>query len=219
MMFNTEVLPQEQLDVLRQFSPVLTQMGFYLAGGTGLAIQLGHRRSVDLDWFTGEQLEDPLSLAQRLRDRGLSFITMQTAPGTLHGRLRGVRMSLFEYRYPLLRDLVEWKEIGVRLASLDDLACMKLSAITQRSTRKDFYDVYALCRFHRPLAELLELYRQKYDIADIGPVLYGLVYFTDAEGEPDPVLLQPFTWKSVKKSLRSWVREIAGRPPGKFLNA
>src|SRR4030067_2479125 len=168
MKFYPEVLPEEQLSVLRQAAPALARMGFYLVDGTALAIHLGHRRSVDLDWFTGEYLVDPLNLAQRLRDADLAFVTEQTPPGTLHGNIRGVRMSLFEYRYPLLGDLVEWEETGARLASLDDLACMKLSAIVHRGSRKDFYDIYALCRSHHPLVELLELYRQKFAIDDIG---------------------------------------------------
>ena len=210
MKFYPEVLPEEQLSVLRQAAPALARMGFYLVGGTALAIHLGHRRSVDLDWFTGEYLVDPLNLAQRLRDADLAFVTEQTPPGTLHGNIRGVRMSLFEYRYPLLGDLVEWEETGARLASLDDLACMKLSAIVQRGSRKDFYDIYALCRSHHPLVELLELYRQKFAIDDIGPLLYGLVYFAEAEAEPEPVLVQAVRWTAVKKALRAWVREIAG---------
>jgi hypothetical protein len=214
MSFYPDTLPKDQLTVLRQVAPALTQMGFYLAGGTALALYLGHRQSVDLDWFSGEPLADPLRLAQRLRDAGLAFATAQTAPGTLHGHVLGVRMSLFEFRYPLLQDLVSWEDIGVRLASLDDLACMKLSAIAQRGSRKDFYDTYALCRSYRPLAQLLSLYRQKFAIDDIGPLLYGLVYFADAEAEPDPMLVQAVRWTAVKKAMRAWVREIAGSSPG-----
>lgn len=213
MRFHQEVLPEEQLDVLRQTAPVLAQMGFYLAGGTALALYLGNRQSVDLDWFTGERLADPMHLAQRLRDAGLAFVTAQIAPGTLHGHVLGVRMSFFEFRYPLLQDLVSWEDTGVRLASLDDLACMKLSTIVQRGSRKDFYDIYALCKSHRSLVELLNLYRQKFAIDDIGPMLYGLVYFADAEAEPDPVLVQAVSWTAVKKTMRSWVREIAGSSP------
>lgn len=90
---------------------------------------------------------------------------------------------------------------------------MKLSAIAQRGSRKDFYDTYALCRSHRPLVELLDLYRQKFAIDDIGPLLYGLIYFANAEAEPEPVLIQTVRWTAVKKALRAWVREIAGSMP------
>jgi hypothetical protein len=141
MSFHPEVLPEDQWTVLRLAGPVLAQHGYYLAGGTALAIHLGHRRSLDLDWFTAERLPDPMALAQSLRDEGIPFATGQTAPGTLHGQVQNVRMSRFEFRYPLLEALVLWEEVGMRLASLDDLACMKLSAIAQRGSRKDFYDL------------------------------------------------------------------------------
>lgn len=210
MNFHTEVLQGDQLTVLRQTAPVLAQQGFYLGGGTALSLHLGHRRSIDLDWFTRERLLDPLALAGRLRDEGIPFISAQTAPGTLHGQVQRVRMSLFEFRYPLVHSLLEWEETGARLASLDDLACMKLSAIAQRGSRKDFYDVYTLCRSHRPLREFMDLYRQKFSVEDIGSLMYGLVYFADAEAEPDLMMIHPVSWKAVKKAFQQWVREIAG---------
>jgi hypothetical protein len=62
---------------------------------------------------------------------------------------------------------------------------------------------------HRPLAELLELYRSKFSVTDIGPVIYGLAYFDDAESERDPALLEKVSWEKVKQAVVKWVREIA----------
>jgi hypothetical protein len=120
-------------------------------------------------------------------------------------------MSLFEFRYPLLHEPVFWEGGRVRLASLDDLACMKLSAISQRGSRKDFYDLYTLCRLHRPLWDFLGLYRQKFKVEDVGSLIYSLVYFADAEVEPDLLMIKPVNWKAVKKAFQTWVKEIAGR--------
>ena len=135
-------LDPEQLSVLAQAGRWLADQEFYLAGGTALAIYFSHRRSVDLDWFTAAAISDPLVFAQRLRDTGLAFETGQTAPGTLYGRIGNVRVSFIEFRYPFLQPLVTWPANGIALASMDDLACMKLSAIAQRGSRKDFYDVH-----------------------------------------------------------------------------
>jgi len=209
MTFYSDGLVESQLEVLRKAGRWLSQRRFYLAGGTALAIYLRHRRSVDLDWFTMERLSDPIGFAQALRDEGILFITDQTAPGTLHGQVSGVRVSFLEYRYPLLSPLANWKEIDIHLASLDDLACMKLSAVAQRGSKKDFFDIYALCMQHHPLAELLELYRSKFSVTDIGPVIYGLAYFDNAESERDPVLLEKVSWEKVKQAIIKWVREIA----------
>jgi hypothetical protein len=203
-----DALTPSQSEVLRQLGPYMTNWNYYLAGGAALAIYLRHRRSVDLDWFTGDKISDPMQLAQSLRDVGLPFTTGSTAPGTLHGSLLGVRLTFLEFRYPLLAPLTPWPESGALLASLDDLACMKLSAIAQRGSRKDFIDLYALCTQHRPLAEMLELYRLKFSVEDITPVLYGLAYFDDAQSEPIPAMLWEVDWRTVKKSITGWVKEL-----------
>jgi len=85
---------------------------------------------------------------------------------------------------------------------------MKLSAIAQRGSKKDFFDAYALCSAHRPLEQMLELYQQKFSVTDISPVLYGLVYFDDADEERDPLLLQEIQWSQVKQAFRDWVKAI-----------
>ncbi|HEY3116114.1 MAG TPA: nucleotidyl transferase AbiEii/AbiGii toxin family protein, partial [Chloroflexota bacterium] len=137
-----------------------------LVGGTALALYFGHRHSVDLDWFTGERIADPIRLAQDIRDEGVSLVTGQIELGTLYSSVSGVRVSFLEYRYPLLEPLTSWPEFGCLLASLDDLACMKLSAVAQRGSKKDFVDIYALGLNHRPVQDMLRLYQQKYSIAD-----------------------------------------------------
>lgn len=208
MILTTAGLSADQIQVINQAGEWLSDQGFYLAGGTTLSIYFGHRRSVDLDWFTSQPIDDPLILAQRLRDSGLLFTTGQTAPGTLHGEIGKVRASFIEYRYPLLQPLTSWVEMNCKLASLDDLACMKLSAIAQQGSRKDFYDIHALLSRHKSLAELLLLYQQKFAVSDISPVLYGLAYFDDADEEPDPILLEKITWKQVKKDISEWLKKI-----------
>ncbi len=209
MKFYTQGLSAAQLEVLRKMAQFTASRQFYLGGGTALAIHLGHRRSVDLDWFTSEHIPDVLALAQALREMEVGFETGQVGPGTLHGQVQGVRTSFLEFRYPLLSPLIPWPEMDVNLASLDDLACMKLSAVAQRSSKRDFYDVYALCIQHRPLDQMLGLYQRKFSAMDIEPVLYGLVYFDEADEEPDPVLLNPAAWMDVKQALRNWVKTLS----------
>jgi len=206
--FYRDSLSLAQYEVLCNLAGITAQSGFYLAGGTALAIQLRHRKSLDLDWFSSNKFSDPMAYAQALRDAGVSFVTDQTAPGALHGRVQEVRVSFLEFRYPLLSQLMFWSEPGIQLASLDDLACMKLSAIVQRGSKKDFFDVYALCLQHRPLQQILELYQKKFAVEDLGPAIYGLVYFDDAEDEPDPQQLIEIKWDEVKKAFQGWVKEM-----------
>jgi hypothetical protein len=207
MKFHLDVLNEEQLKGLKSLGTWTSQQQFYLAGGTAVALYYGHRHSLDLDWFTSQPLGDALQLAETLRLNDIDFITARTSPGGLQGTLDSVWISFLEFHYPMLQPLVEWKEMSCQVAGLDDLACMKLAAIAQRGSRKDFYDLYMLASQHRPLAEMLPLYRQKFMLSDITPLLYGLTYFDDAEEEPDPSLLLGLSWKSVKKTILKWVKE------------
>lgn len=180
-----------------------------MAGDTALAIYFGHRHSADLDWFTENPIADPMRLSQEIRDEGISFKTWAIERGTLYGAVSGIRVSFLEYRYPLLRPLGSWPEVGCLMASREDIACMKLSAIAQRGSKKDFVDVYALGLKHVPLKEMLQLYQKKFTVQDIVHVLYGLTYFDDADKERTPRMLWEVNWKTVKKTIQRWGREVA----------
>jgi len=210
MNFHPEVLSAVQKIVLRKLGPITMRWHFYLGGGTTLAIYLGHRHSIDLDWFTGGGIADPMRLAQDIRDKGIPLATSQVERGTLHGTTSGARVSFLEYRYPLLKPLVSWPQFSCQMASREDLACMKLSALAQRGSKKDFVDIYALGLRHITLKEMVRLYQQKYSIKDIGHVLYGLTYFDDADRERMPRMFWDLDWRSVKKTIQEWVREVAG---------
>lgn len=207
MTWHPEILAPRQQRVLAQLGPLLTRRGFYLAGGTAVALHLGHRRSVDLDWFTAEALADPLRVAQELREQGVAFVTGQVAPGTLHGTVRGIRLSLLEYRYPLLAPSRPWGG-GSRIAARADLAAMKLAAVAQRGAKKDFVDVYALGSRSCSLRQMLRWYQAKYSVEDLAHVLYSLAYFDDADRERMPRLLWDVNWRTMKETIRRWLRDV-----------
>lgn len=165
MSFHPEILRPRQREVLHSLGPAATRHGFYLGGGTAIALHLGHRRSVDFDWFRQPLLEG----------------------------------------YRLLSPLVSWPEPGCDLAALEDLACMKLSAISQRGSRKDFVDLFALGRHGFTLQQMLGWYREKFEVDDIAHLLYALVYFDDADAEPRPSMIWKVSWREVKSTLRGWV--------------
>ncbi len=209
MSFHPEVLEARQTTVLDAMAPMLAARGFRLGGGTGLALALGHRRSVDFDWFVAGELGDPLRLARVLREEGVDLEIDRVAEGTLHGTVDGVRVSLLEFRYPDLAEPIRWPEREVSILSLDDIGCMKLSAIAQRGARKDFVDLFALGRNHRPLGDLLELYRKKFDVRETGHLLYSLAYFEDAEKERMPEMLWDLEWPEVRRQIEAWVAGLA----------
>jgi len=181
---------------------------FYLGGGTALAIYLGHRRSVDFDWFTREPIADPLHLARDLSDQDIAFVMGNIERGTLHGSVSGVQVSFLEYRYPLLQPLVAWPMFGCILASPEDLACMKLSALAQRGAKKDFVDVYALGIKYCSLSDMLGWYQQKYAVTDLTHVLYSLAYFDDADRERMPRMFWDSNWRTIKQTIAQWVKNL-----------
>lgn len=213
MTLHPEVMPEPQQRLLRALGPRATARGFYLGGGTAVALYEGHRRSVDLDWFSGAPMGDPLRLAAGLVEDGIELEVESVDVGTLHGHVEGVRVSFLEYRYPLLQSLVDWPAYGCRLASREDLLCMKLAAIAGRGARKDFLDVYALGISGLPPSKGLDLYREKYATSDVGHVLFSLAYFDDAEGEAMPEVLGGEDWAEVRRTIEGWVLEIARREP------
>jgi hypothetical protein len=210
MRFHPEAVGALQKKGLQKLGPIMTRRRFYLVGGTALAIYFGHRLSVDLDWFTEHPIEDPMRLAQEIRDEGISFKTGSVDRGTLYGTVSGIRASFLEYHYPLLKPLVLWMEVGCSMASREDIACMKLSAIAQRGSKKDFVDIYALGLKYVPLRQMLRLYQKKYAIQDIAHVLYGLAYFDDADKERMPRMLWNIDWSTVKKTIQRWGKQAAG---------
>ncbi|MBW2735850.1 MAG: nucleotidyl transferase AbiEii/AbiGii toxin family protein [Deltaproteobacteria bacterium] len=177
----------------------------YLAGGTVVALRVGHRVSHDLDLFT---LHDPEALAEPLAQVSGVQVTTR-APGTLYLEVKGVPVSVIRYRYPLLAALEQDECSPVPLVSVRDLICMKLSAIAARGARRDFWDLHVMLQGSAlELKEALGWYREKFAQQDIGYVVRSLTYFAEAEAEPMPSELDEAGWRDVKGDLRAWVKAL-----------
>jgi Nucleotidyl transferase AbiEii toxin, Type IV TA system len=206
-----EILAPAQRDVLRALAPTARGLDLYLGGGTAVALHLGHRRSIDFDWFTEGSTLDVERTIERLTALG-DFTLDQREQGTVIGSIRGVRVACFEYRYPLLEPLVVETSWDLRLASLLDLSAMKLLAIAQRGSRKDFVDVHVLLDAGLPLPAMLDAFQRKFGAASRMSVLRGLVYFDDAEREPLPDMLVPLDWRALTDRLRRLVDLVISSP-------
>jgi hypothetical protein len=177
---------------------------FYLAGGTALNIHLGHRVSVDLDFFSDKPLNGEKVLEELRRDTPVEVTGMEQ--GTLHLKMEEVPVSFFEYRYQVLG---RKQYQGIALASLKDIGLMKIMAIQYRGLRKDFIDLYAICRTGVTLPELMALMEIKYPNIkfDTVALLKALCYFGDAVDEV-PLLTKDIDWENVKKYFRAEVRKF-----------
>lgn len=211
MNWHGEILSGQQQLVLRQLGHIAARLGFFLGGGTAVALHVGHRRSEDFDWFVAGKLADPLALAREIQDHGVRLQVGTVERGTLHGVFEGVRVSFLESRYPVLQTPLPWPEFGCLVAATEDLAAMKLLAVAQRGAKKDFLDVYAFGQQGLSLPQMLAWYCQKFAVQDVSRVLHGLCYFDDADPEPMPTVLTDVTWDGVKQTIRTWVRQTASR--------
>ena len=203
-----EVLTDAQKKALSRFSSVLGKTDFYLAGGTALALQIGHRMSKDFDWFI-PRLGEIETLLTMLQTAEIEFVVTSTNLETCYLLIDTVQVSFFGYDYPLLQPNVLCPEYNVYLASLDDIASMKLSAVAARGLRKDFIDLYFLFKNHRPLEEYLKRYQNKFKTRDIGYIIRSLVYFENAELEPEVQMIKSVSWSDLKTDMERWVKELS----------
>lgn len=197
-MLHFETLPAGTLDLLKRLSTHPALDKFALVGGTALALRFGHRRSIDFDFFTPETF-DVEALADRLSHELPDFETTGMNKVGFNARIGDLKVDFVTYRYPLLA-LPETQD-GIRMFSLPDIVGMKLSAITNRGARKDFYDLHALIR-HLGVDALIDIYRRKYPSHDPMIVLRSMIYFDDAEDDNDPELLVEQDWDDVKETIR-----------------
>lgn len=200
---HEDILTSDQVAVLEGLSRVDAAGGFYLAGGAALALRHGHRRSVVFDFFR-ETPFDVMELERRLEQAFPALERLQASEDTLYVCLAGVTTSFFRLRYPLLEppEATRW---GFGLASDADLAAMKLEAVAGRGSRKDFVDLWTLCRLGWSLEQVFAAFERKYGAArtDRYHRLRALAYFEDAEREPMPDLLAPLAWEELRAHFRT----------------
>lgn len=206
--FYFDVLPKRQAVLWKRFSSAsekLKSSRLYLAGGTALALQLGHRQSLDFDFFSQKSGFGP-NLHRWLQSFP-DFILREMDENTLHAELQKTKVSFIGgYRYPLIRRPLEVE--GIQLASIADIALMKLLAITHRATLRDYLDLAAILRGPISLGTLLTLSRKKYGKRfNFLIPLKALVSFEDLDRET-PVMLDKEIGKNWKNILRQAVREV-----------
>ena len=204
-MLHYEAINPKAFTLLKEIMNDPSFNEFFLVGGTGLALQIGHRISDDLELFTHKPF-DPLIQLPLLKNYGEVLVTGEAA-NTLNCFVDGIKIDMIGYFYPLISDLVH--SDNIRLSGIPDIAAMKLSAIAQRGSKKDFFDLFELIKRYT-LTELLGFFMQKFPSVDTFHIVRSLTWFEDAETEKDPRLLKKTTWKQVKTEIVRQVKEFSG---------
>jgi hypothetical protein len=201
-------LTVEQRALLKSSAPLVERWGAYLAGGSALALHLRHRRSHDFDFFTPRTLQ-PDALLRDLQSTGVPVRVSQNDVGTFHGVVGGVEYSVFRYPYPLVEKSVKVENCDV--ASLRDIAAMKMVAIGQRAAKRDYVDLHAILSSGTvTLADVLSSVTQKYRV-DPAHSLRALTYFREVESQAMPAMLTRTSWEEVRRGLERVVTRELGR--------
>jgi len=197
---NWNILDKKRLKMLPQLEFLRKDFGFYLAGGTALALQIGHRTSVDFDFYSPRNF-DPKEVFDSLKKELRAIKSIRMADGTLVAQVKDVGMSFFRYEYPLIKPLMRIDYID--LLSIEDIAAMKLIAIVQRGVKRDFVDVYYVLKIIG-LDKIIALTEKKYQAFNKYIGLRALTYFQDAEenkGNRKLELMEKINWDKIKKEI------------------
>lgn len=202
-MAKTRGLAQKQLRALDRLKSVEGTERFYLAGASAIAWHLKHRRSLDLDLFSnGETDLEPI---QRAASRAPGIEVVSRTDVTLELTVEDVPVDLVSYPHAPLNPL-EAGPRGIPVASLEDLAAMKLAAIARRGIKRDFWDLYEICRAGMPLAQAARTYVARFgrSESDLYHVQRALTWFEDAERDPvTPVGMTPALWRRIRRFFES----------------
>lgn len=201
-MLRFDAVPKPVATLLEQLGSHRALAQFALGGGTSLALRFAHRLSVDLDYFTTTEFQ-PQELFEALDLNGATILSL--SKNTLSLDAGGVKIDLLRHAYP---EVAPIDRIDVQpLVSLPDLTAMKLNAIANRGSKKDFYDVVELLKYY-PLTTMLGYFSKKYANTDPFAVVRSLVWFEEAEQEPDPIPLLGQTWEWVMQTVTNAVRDL-----------
>lgn len=210
--WHTDILPPATRKALNLLADEkwLEQSEWYLAGGTALALQIGHRSSVDLDFFIAQQDFSYEDLIGHFSEK--SWKTDILRKGTVYGNLLGAKVSFIAYPFFKSKHAYKWYG-SVRVLDLHDIAVMKVIAISQRGRKRDFIDLYRYCQNFEPMERVLSCLLEQYPTIthNYHHILKSLVYFIDAENEPMPRLFFKATWQEIKSYFEREIPKITRR--------
>ena len=203
-MLQTRTVEPATLELLKRLMLLPILEPFFLVGGTAIALQLGHRKSIDLDLFTTEPFNNSNLIGVLANNFEISIELEE--PNMLITNIEGIKVDFVKMGYPIEYPTLLIEE--VRMLDLRDIAPMKLKAIAQRGDKKDFFDIHFLLD-HLPLETMISLFKQKFKMHEVFHIVKSLTYFEDAEQSANPVVFdKSVTWQKVKASINRAVKKL-----------
>ncbi|MEQ1746206.1 MAG: nucleotidyl transferase AbiEii/AbiGii toxin family protein [Saprospiraceae bacterium] len=202
-MLQYRTVAEKTVGLLNRLMQTTELADFALAGGTSLALQLGHRESYDLDLFS--RIEFSTDELFFFLEKNFEANLISKSRQILVAMIDDIKVDCVYHPYHYKHPLVEVE--GFRLVHIEDVAAMKISAIAGRGRKRDFYDLYFLLQ-QFTLPQLLDFYAEKYGESSLFHALRSLTYFEDAEADADPVLFEKLDWITVKRRIAQAVAAV-----------
>ena len=203
------IFDKSRYELLKKISEVISIDDYYMIGGTALSLQIGLRESYDFDFCVKDEFNNEV-LLEELKSVG-NVEVIQNQKGTCDVLLNGVQVSFFYYPNKVLKDFVKVEEIpNLKIASVLDIAIMKVVAIGGRGAKKDFFDLYNIIKkCNITVDELVNGLVQKCgNNVNYLNIIMGLSYFEDAEDEVLPNTFVPYNWENIKKFFIEFQRKV-----------
>ena len=203
-MLHYEAVPPGAVEVLRLLMPLPSLSDYYLVGGTSLTLRFGYRLSVDLGMFTQGDVDYAAIIKEVKQLNPVGYKELFSGKNGMQLVINDVKTDFVKYAYVNISppETID----GVRMLSIQDVACMKLSAISQRGAKKDFYDLHLLLQ-HYSIPELLSFFHKKFpDIATFH-IVKSMNYFEDAESQVGPELKTNLSWEKLKSNIDKKVKD------------
>ena len=197
---NWNIFDKDRFELLKKITETVSLDRYYMIGGTALSLQLGLRESFDFDFCMPTYFNNEI-LLEELRTLG-TLEVKQNQKGTCDVILNGVQVSFFYYPNKVINDFVKTDEIeNLRMASILDIAVMKVIAIGGRGAKKDFFDLYNIINMENiSVVDLADGLVQKCgNNINYFNTIMGLSYFEDAEQELLPTTYVEYDWNRIKE--------------------
>ena len=196
-MLHYETVDEGTLGLLKQLQSLSILSEMRLVGGTSLALQIGHRKSIDIDLF-GNLSAEYENLIDELKTIG-EVVPLKNSKNIHSLLINNIKVDIVNYEYEWLTNKITTENI--QLATIEDIAAMKLNAIIGRGSKKDFIDLFFILKNYS-LATIMEFYTKKYNDGSAFLVLKSLTYFEDADMEEMPFMFNDIDWQAVKDNIK-----------------
>jgi hypothetical protein len=205
MLYTKSVYP-DTFALLNQIMQKAELNAFCLVGGTALALQIGHRISVDLDLFTSQTFDINKIIIHLSSIGKTENITSQNQ--SLQLEINQIKIDVFKYPYSFIDNFIRIDNI--RLLPIETIAIMKMVAICNRGAKKDFVDMYFLLEIY-DLSQLIDLFQKQFPNLNTLHLFKSLIYFEDADIQPSPIMLKNISWETMKSTIYNKVQKYLGQ--------